>query len=96
MPILTKSEVISSVAEKSETSKATVQKVLEAFQETVVDAVADGKEVKLTGFAAFGTSVRSARTTKNLQTGEPMEVPETKVVKIRALGAFREAVKANN
>lgn len=92
MPILTKSDLVAQVAERTSSTKASTERMLAALQEVVMEAVVDGKEVKLTGFAAFAPSVRSARTMKNPQTGDTINVPETKVVKIRPLGEFRERV----
>lgn len=95
MPILTKADLVAAVAEKTGSTKAATERFIAALQETVVDAVVEGKEVKLTGFAAFAPATRSARTMKNPQTGEAIEVPETKLVKIRPLGQFREAVQSS-
>lgn len=92
MPILTKSDLVAQVAEKTGSTKAATERFITALQDTVIEAVVEGKEVKLTGFAAFAPSVRAARTMKNPQTGEDLDVPETKVVKIRPLGEFRERV----
>lgn len=92
MSILTKSDLVATIAEKTDSSKASVERMIAALQDTVIEAVVDGKEVKLTGFAAFAPATRSARTVKNPQTGENIEVPEAKVVKIRPLGVFRDAV----
>jgi DNA-binding protein HU-beta len=92
MPILTKSELVATVAEKTGESKAATGRFIDALQETIIDAVAEGKEVKLTGFAAFAPAIRSARIIKNPQTGADISVPETKVVKIRPLSVFRNTV----
>lgn len=92
MTIFTKAELVSSVAEKTGTSKAAAERMITALQDTVVEAVAEGKQVKMPGFASFTPSVRSARVVRNPQTKEAISVPETKVVKIKPLGVFSEAV----
>lgn len=93
MPILTKQELIAKIAEETGSSKAATSRFLDSLQNTVMNAVAEGKEVKLTGFAAFAPAIRSSRTIKNPQTGEDIEVPAVKVVKIRPLGVFRSLLK---
>jgi len=92
MSVLNKSAVIDELAEKTGVSKAAAARSIEAIQEIIVNSVAEGNSVKLTGFASFEPSVRAAREMKNPKTGEPIDVPETKVVKIRALQAFRNKV----
>ena len=92
MSILTKAELVAEIADRTGSTKAGTERFIAALQDVIQEAVVEGKEVKLTGFAAFAPGVNAARTMKNPQTGEALEVPEKKVVKIRPLGAFREAV----
>lgn len=96
MPVLNKPDLIAKVAEKTGESKAATERFLNAFQETVVDSVAEGLEVKISGFAAFAPALRSARVMKNPRTGEDIQVPETKVVKIRVLKAFRDKISGRD
>lgn len=91
--MLKKATLISQVASRTGTSKAATERFIEAFQQVVVEAVAGGDEVKLTGFAAFTPSIQSARTVRSPKTGEPISVPEKRVVKIRPLGVFIDTVK---
>lgn len=92
MPVLNKPGLIAEIAEKTGESKAATERFLNAFQETVVDSVDNGLEVKISGFAAFAPAVRSARLMKNPRTGEDIQVPETKTVKVRILQAFRNRI----
>lgn len=94
--MLTKAALISQVASRTGTSKAATERFIEALQQVVVEAVAGGDEVKLTGFAAFTPSVRTARTQRHPKTGEMIDVPEKNVVKIRPLGVFVDAVKGDS
>lgn len=92
MPILNKPELINEIAEKTGETKAAVERFMNAFQDSVISHVAEGSEVKISGFAAFGKATRSARTVKNPRTGEDIEVAETNVAKIRPLKKFKDAV----
>jgi len=96
MPVLNKPDLIAEIAEKTGESKAATERFLNAFQETVVDSVVDGVEVKISGFAAFSPSTRSARIMKNPRTGEDIEVPETKTVRMRVLKAFRDRISGRD
>lgn len=92
MANFTKAQLVSEIAEKTGEGKATVERFLAAFQETVITEVASGNEVRLTGFAAFAPQLRAARVARSPRTGEPIDVPETTVVKIRPLTYFKERV----
>lgn len=95
MSVLNKAALINEVAEATGNTKAATERFLVAFQDSVVGAVARGEEVKLTGFAAFAPVTRSARVMKNPRTGEDLNVPEAKTVRIRPLKHFRDAVSGN-
>lgn len=89
---MTKDELINTIAESTGETKAAVSRVVASLQDEIIGAVAKGDEVSLTGFVAFTPAVRAARTMRNPRTGEEIQVPETKVVKIRAMKRFRDEV----
>lgn len=91
--MLNKAALIGEVAERTGESKAATERFLAALQDVVIETVAGGDEVKLTGFAAFAPTTRAARRMKNPRTGEDISVPETKTVRIRPLKHFQDAVK---
>lgn len=95
MPVLNKPALIAEIAAKTGESKASTERFLNAFQDIVVDAVSDGTEVKISGFVAFASGVRPARTMKNPRTGEDVQVAETKTIKVRAMKNFRDAVSGS-
>lgn len=92
MSVLNKTALINEVAEATGSSKAATERFLAAFQDSVISAVTRGDEVKLTGFAAFAPVTRAARVMKNPRTGEPLDVPEAKTVRIRPLKHFRDSI----
>ena len=81
---MNKKELISEIAESAAISKSAAEKALEGFMHAVKVSVGKGDKVQLTGFGTFSVSNRSARTTRNPQTGEMMNVPAKKVVKFKA------------
>lgn len=92
MSVLNKPEIINNIAADTGESKAAVERVLNSLEETVTQAVVEGREVKISGFVAFSQAIRSARTMKNPRTGEDIAVPEQNTVRIRPLSRFRRAV----
>lgn len=95
MELLTKSDLVAEVARRTKSSKAATDRFVTALQEVVMEAVVEGKEVKLTGFAAFSSVDREAKTMKNPKTGEPVEVPATRLAKIKPLGEFKDRLAKN-
>lgn len=92
MPVLNKPAIVASIAEKTGSSKADAERFLNAFQDTVIDAVSEGSEVKISGFVAFSAVTRKARVMKSPRTGEDIEVPESTAPRVRALKHFRDRV----
>jgi DNA-binding protein HU-beta len=89
---LNKSELIESIATASGESKKTVQGVLDATIETVQNQVKNGEKVSLPGFGTFERRERSARTARNPQTGEEIQVKASKVPAFKAGAAFKAFV----
>ena len=92
MESLRKADLIDAVAAKADLSKADVGRALAAIQETIIEAVADGKKVSLTGFVSFDPIVQAARNGRNPRTGEELFIPERRSVRVRPLKAFKDAL----
>ncbi|MFE5534799.1 HU family DNA-binding protein [Streptomyces sp. NPDC056492] len=92
---MNKQELIDRVSEETDTSKAKVNKVLDAALHTIKSAVVEGEAVQLIGFGSFAAGERGARTGRNPKTGEPMEIAAAKTVKFIAGKAFKDSVNAS-
>ena len=90
---MNKSELIAKIAEKSELSKKDAEKALNAFVDSVTDALVAGDKVVLVGFGSFETKKRAARKGKNPQTGAEINIPATTVPAFKVGKALKEAVK---
>jgi len=73
--IMNRSDVLSTVAAECDLPSAKVDAVLKAFEGAIGRSLAGGGEVRIAGFGTFKTSQRSARTSRNPRTGEPVDVP---------------------
>ena len=60
--------------------------------DTVTNALAEGDQVVLVGFGTFSVKDRAARTGRNPQTGEPIEIKAAKVPGFKAGKALKDAV----
>ena len=90
---MNKTELIAALAEKAEVSKKDAEKVLNAFVDTVQDAVKADDKVQLVGFGTFESKARAAREGKNPQTGEVIKIAACKVPAFKAGKAFKDMLK---
>ena len=88
-----KIDLIAKIAEKAELSKKDAEKALNAFIDSVTDALVDGDKVVLVGFGSFETKKRAARKGKNPQTGAEINIPATTVPTFKVGKALKDAVK---
>lgn len=87
------SELSSAVAEKTGQSAATVKLILDAAFDSIADAVADDTSVALSGFGTFEARERAARTGRNPQTGESMDIPASRSVGFRPYPALKARIR---
>ena len=73
--------------------KKAAAEALEAVLDVIIREVARGGKVGITGFGTFEKAARAARTGRNPQTGEAMEIPAAYTVKISAGSTLKSAVK---
>ena len=89
---MNKTELIDSIADKTDQAKADVTKVLDALMETIEATVAGGDKVLLVGFGTFEPQHRNARVGRNPQTGEPLEIAEATLPKFTPGKLFKDRV----
>lgn len=91
---MNKAELISSIAEKTGMSKKDAEKALNAFTESIEDALEKGEKVQLIGFGSFEVRERAARKGINPQTKEEITIEASKVPVFRVGKALKD--KINN
>ena len=91
---MNKTELISAMSEKSELTKVDTEKALKAFIDTVTEELRNKGKVQLVGFGTFETSERAARTGRNPQTGETIEIKASTSPKFKASKALKDIVNA--
>jgi len=72
---MTKQELIDIIANKTQTTKKMAADCLDAFMETLMDAIKNGDIVRLIGFGTFKVRAKAARVGRNPQTGKPISIP---------------------
>ncbi len=89
---MTKAELISAIAEKTELTKKDSAKALDAITATITETLAAGGKVQLVGFGTFESRTRAARTGINPQTKKQIKIKATKVPAFKAGQALKDAV----
>ncbi len=90
---MNKSELVANIAEKSGLSKADSTRALDAFLESVEDALVDGEKVQLVGFGTFEVRERKAREGRNPRNPEEkIQIPASNAPVFKAGKSLKEAV----
>jgi len=87
-----KSELIDAIAASADISKAAAGRALDSMVEAITDALKKGDQVTLIGFGTFAVKERAARTGRNPQTGETIQIEAAKVPGFKAGKALKDAV----
>ena len=78
---MNKQEIITKMSEIAQGTKVESEKYLNAFLGTLEYAIENKEEFKLTGHFGMKTVERAARTGRNPQNGEEMQIPAKNVIK---------------
>ncbi len=89
---MNKSQLAEAAADRAGISKGDASKALDAVLDTIQSALQDGEKVSLTGFGTFEVRDRAARTARNPQTGEEMQVAASKAPAFKAGKGFKDAI----
>ena len=89
---MNKSQLIKSVAEKSELSQKQVTEALSLMEATLIDTLKAGEKVQLSGFGTFEVRERAERKGRNPKTGEVVSVPACKYLAFVPAKAVKETL----
>lgn len=92
---MNKTELVETIAQRTDLPKSSVTAVLDTFEDIAGDVVAKGKEaLTIPGFLKFEQTQRSARTGRNPQTGETIQVPASNAAKVTAGAKLKNRAKS--
>ncbi|MCM2356643.1 MAG: HU family DNA-binding protein [Geobacteraceae bacterium] len=89
---MTRSELVSAVAEQAGLTKAAAEKSVKAIIEGVTGSLKNGDKLTLVGFGTFSTTARAARKGQNPQTGKKINIAASVSPKFKAGKALKDAV----
>ncbi len=87
-----KSEIIEAIANTTEETKATVEKIYNATFELFKEELSKGEKVSVAGFGTFKISERAARDGRNPRTGEIIHIAASKSVSFKAGTELKDKV----
>ena len=91
---MNKQQLVEAMASNANMTKVDTEKALKAFIDTVTEELKNKGKVQLVGFGTFETSERAARTGRNPQTGETIEIKASTSPKFKAGKALKDIVNA--
>ena len=90
---MNKIELVTKMAEKSNLTKKEAALALDAFIDSVEEALENKEKVQLIGFGTFETRERAAREGRNPRTKEAITIPASTVPVFKAGKEFKDRVK---
>ena len=90
MSTVTKKELISRIAERTQAKRVLVKRVIQAFLDEVVSELCENNRLEFRDFGVFETRTRAARIAQNPKTLERVEVPAKRTVKFKMGRLMRE------
>lgn len=89
---MNKSELIDAIADSADISKAAAGRAVDAFVDSITGALKSGDQVTLIGFGTFSVKDRAARTGRNPQTGQEIQIAAAKIPSFKAGKGLKDAV----
>ncbi|MDO8283235.1 MAG: HU family DNA-binding protein [Thermodesulfovibrionia bacterium] len=90
---MTKAELIESVANTADLSKADASKAVDSVIAGITAALKKGEKVTLVGFGVFAVTERKARKGRNPRTGDAIDIAASKTPKFTAGKALKQAIQ---
>jgi DNA-binding protein HU-beta len=91
---VTKAEFTDKVASKSGLSKRDATKAVDAFLDSITEALKGGEQVSFTGFGKFSPQQRKERQGVNPRTGQKVTIPAARVPKFSAGSQLKQALRS--
>ncbi len=90
---MTKAEIVSDIADKTGIEKVAVMATVEAFMDSIIDAMEKGNNVYLRGFGSFIIKERAQKTGRNISKNTTIVIPAHNIPAFKPAKTFIEGVK---
>lgn len=89
---MNKQELVDSVAKEAGLTKADTARAVDSVINQIKKALKQNDKVQLVGFGTFEVAKRAASKGRNPRTGEPINIPASKMPKFKAGKGLKDAV----
>ncbi|MCC8047533.1 MAG: HU family DNA-binding protein [Oscillospiraceae bacterium] len=89
---MNKSELVSTVADRTGLTKKDTERTLNAIFDTITESLQAGEKVQLVGFGVFDIKERAARVGRNPRTKQEIEIAASRAPTFKAGKALKDAV----
>ena len=89
---MTRSELVSVIAEKNSLKKKDAEAILSSVIDTITETLAKGEKVAISGFGTFEVRDRAEKNAINPATKKPIVIPAKKVPAFKAGKILKETV----
>ena len=89
---MNRADLVEQIAQSAEISKSAAERAVDALIGAVKATLRKDEMVTLVGFGTFYAGKRAARTGRNPQTGETIQIAATTAPGFKAATAFKQAV----
>jgi DNA-binding protein HU-beta len=90
---MTKAEIVTEIASKTNIEKVAVQQTVEAFMDAIKGAMANGENVYLRGFGSFIVKKRAEKTGRNISKNTTIIIPAHNIPSFKPAKVFVNEVK---
>jgi DNA-binding protein HU-beta len=91
-PLMKKADLVDVVAQQKNIPRPQVEATIDSLIEAVAEGLARGERIDLRGFGAFAVRDSAARTGRNPQTGESIQIAARRVPTFKAGKELRDRV----
>ena len=88
---MNKADLIDAVAQDTDMSKASATRAVDSVIDNITGSLKSGDQVTLVGFGTFMVRDRAARSGRNPQTGETIQIKASKAPAFKAGKALKDA-----
>lgn len=89
---ITKKEMCRRIADSTELTLTAAESFYDAYHSEIISSVKNGNAVQIRGFGTFKPQLRAARTCRNPQTGDLIQVPQKTVPVFKSGKEFKTSV----
>ena len=90
---MTKADIVNEIAKSTGVEKIQVQAIVEAFMESVKNAMANGQNVYLRGFGSFIIKKRAMKVARNISKNTTITIPEHNIPAFKPSKSFSNEIQ---